>query len=175
MRRKQKLLRSWGMIKMGNKKNSGLRARLPFILSLLGVFTLMGLYVWFIGGWLGNSSSPQEKYNSFMQYAESIRSDIETVSAYEITISADDKPHQILMTGENGESRKKLLQGAYVAETYISPVNGHRCARYYYEAYDLYFVIIYDKESASQHTDGSEFSAVLGDSITVAFQGNASE
>ena len=160
---------------MESKKNSGLKARLPFILSLLGVFTLMGLYVWFIGGWLGNSSSPQERFSSFIQYADSIRSDIETVSAHEIAVSADDSSHQISMSGEDEESRKKVLQGAYVAETYISPVNGHRCARYYYEAYDMYFVIIYDKESASQHTDGSEFSSVLGDSITVAFQQNAAE
>lgn len=145
----------------------------PFILSLLGVAALMVLYVIFVAGWLGNSVSPQEKLNEFAEYAKSVKSNIIALSELEnAKYNPEDQfTYFITKNGDEQEIRNAVfVDGAYNAESYFSLATGNRCARYYYTWYDLECLIIYDGSGAS-HTDGSQYTADVGDGVTAAIRG----
>ena len=159
------------------KKKFRLPHWLPFVLSLMGVAALMVLYIIFIGNWLGNSVSPQEKFEEFAGYIESVKDDITALSELDTAryVPEDKTTFFISKNGDEQALRDAVYEGAYSGETYVSPTTGNRCARFYYTWYDLECIVIYDKGSAGKHTDGSVYSAAVDENITAAVRGNEKE
>ncbi len=142
---------------------------ITFWLALFGVFALMGLYVWFVYSWLGGVGSQNDIFNSFYEKTEFTASEITGLSEYEISLCGEDdtQSHTIEASGEKQEMRDKILPGTGSAETYVSPVNNVRCARYIFTYYDKRFVVIYDNTGAAQHTGERDYSALVGENIAV--------
>ena len=159
------------------KKKFRLPHWLPFVLSLMGVAALMILYVMFIANWLGNSVSPQEKLTEFAEYAKSVKSDIIALSKFETAKYGTEDRLTYFIT-KNGDEQKLrdavFVDGAYNAESYFSTLTGNRCSRYYYTWYDLECLIICDSGGAV-HTDGSQYTADIGDGVTAAIRGYEKE
>ncbi|MBO6231669.1 MAG: hypothetical protein J6O50_14015 [Ruminiclostridium sp.] len=159
------------------KKRFRLPHWLPFVLSLIGVAVLMLLYIWFVGQWFGNTVTPEEKFNAFAEYADSIKDDIIALSELEISSRAegDSNTYFIMKNGDEQQLRDAVYEGSYMGESYVSAATGNRCARYYYSWYDLECIIIYDKGRSADHTDGSKYSAAVGADMTAAVRGNQTD
>lgn len=159
------------------KKKFKLPHWLPFILLLAGVIGLMLLYVMFIANTFGSTGSELQKFSEFIEYAESCSGDITELTEHEFAkLDADDtRSYFITLKGDEQELRDRVFSGAYLAEISVSAATGSRSARYYYMWYDIDCVIIYDEGNAKLHTDGTDYSAVLTESLMAAVSGHQKE
>ena len=148
---------------------------MPFVLSLLGVGTLMILYIIFVGKFFGvGNLTDSEKFAGFTEYAKSVSADIVKLSELDNAVfTGSEDTFTITNKGAEQELRDSVFKnGAYKAVSYVSETTGNRCAMFTYSWYDLECVVIYDKGHASGHiTTGSEFAVVINDDLAAAAVG----
>ena len=134
---------------------------ITFWLSIIGVFTLMIAYAWFMSAWLGGSTKENDIYEAYYSRAEGLYDKIAELSEYEIGLySGDNGTHDIPAEGEKQELRDEVLKTSYAAVTYISGVTGKRCARYKYSREGIGYVMIYDPDDITAHFSENEATLV---------------